>query len=63
MCIRNIPTGAEGDCACTSGRGGETPGKEELLINLKEYKKKLKTELIAVNTKLKSADNAGKGGE
>ena len=63
MCISSKPIGLGGNCHCTSDCGTEAQSKEDLLTNLKEYKKKLKAELIRLDSKLKAADGAGKGGE
>ena len=51
------------ECGCESYEDKKPIGKEDLLAKLKRHKRKLKSELIALDSKLKSADKAGKGGE
>jgi len=59
MCRREMPGEPGKECGCES----ETVGKEDTLMELRRYKRKLESELIAIDIKLKSADKAGEGGE
>lgn len=63
MCTRSMAAGPEGDCGCKADREEKALHNEDLLTHLKEYKNRLEAELITINSKLKAADNAGKGGE
>jgi len=63
MCRREMLEKPGKGCGCGTYEDKETIGKEELLAKLKRHERKLKSELIAIDGKLKSADKAGKGGE
>ena len=63
MCQGGIPIGEKNNCGCEPGSGEKILSREELLTQLKEYKKRLESELVTVNGELESESAAGKGGE
>lgn len=63
MCQRNIFINSQNNCSCKPISEKEIPNKEELLAQLKEYKRNLESELSMVNSKLGSEDTNKKGGE
>ncbi len=52
MCQRNIFINSQKKCSCKPNSEKEIPNKEELLAQLKEYKRNLESELAMVKKKL-----------